>query len=135
MEKSIKPGRNGLPPKKDEYSIEEKAIIVAKAAEAGIHEVADAYGVAWQKITAWRKACANANVTAAPKNAKEEKASKTQLIIQSPSGMEITPEEIQEKITNEVGKADKAYVRADEGMAYWVRLNKGEEEHGAVSLW
>ena len=29
------------------------------------------------------------------------------------------------------GAADKIYVRADEGKAYWVR----GEEHGAVELW
>ncbi len=43
-------GQNGLPPKKESYSPEEKAIIVAKAAEVGTHTVADAYGLDWHSM-------------------------------------------------------------------------------------
>ena len=49
------------------------------------------------------------------------------VIIQSPMGGEITPEEVLAK----VGPVDKVYVRVDENAAYWVRGN----ESGAVNLW
>ena len=101
-----------LPPKKKHYSAEEKALIVAKAAEVGIHSVADAYGFAWQTIASWKRYYAKK----APL-----------IIIQSPSGQEITIEQINGKVSD----ADKIYVRADEGKAYWV---KGEET-GEVELW
>ena len=38
--KKITPGRDGLPRRKDNYTPEEKAIIVAKAEEAGAHTAA-----------------------------------------------------------------------------------------------
>ena len=137
MEKTITPGLDGLPPKKDEYSPDEKILIVAKAAEAGVHNVAEAYGITWQRVSAWKRnfAYTNASDTAGKNNGENRTTAKTKLIIQSPSGMEITPEEIQEKIISAAGTADKAYVRPDEGRAYWVRLNAGQEEHGAVELW
>jgi hypothetical protein len=50
-----------------------------------------------------------------------------EVIIQSPMGGNITPEEILKK----VGTADKIYVRVDENKAYWV---KGTET-GSVDLW
>lgn len=52
---------------------------------------------------------------------------KTEIIIQSPLGGTITPEEIIAKI----GAADKIYIRVDENKAYWV---KGEET-GSIELW
>lgn len=42
----LTPGQNGLPPKKKKYSPEEKATLVAKASEVGVHAVAKAYGFA-----------------------------------------------------------------------------------------
>ena len=54
------------------------------------------------------------------------------LIIQSPSGQEITPEDVRAKVSTAVGSVEKVYIRADEGKAYWVR---SEGEHGAVELW
>ena len=104
----LKPGQNGLPPKKKTYSPEEKATLVAKAAEVGVQPVAKAYGFAWQTLSSWKRYY-------------------EPIIIQSPSGQEITPKEIKAK----VGVVEKIYVRADEGKAYWVR----GEEHGAVELW
>ena len=50
-----------------------------------------------------------------------------EMIIQSPMGGNITPEEIMKK----VGKAEKIYVRVDENKAYWVR----GKETGSVDLW
>ena len=55
------------------------------------------------------------------------KAPKTEVIIQSPMGGNITPEEILAK----VGEVDQVYIRVDENKAYWV---KGEES-GSVDLW
>ena len=52
---------------------------------------------------------------------------KTEIIIQSPMGGVITPEEI----INKIGAADRVYIRVDENKAYWV---KGEET-GSVDLW
>ncbi|MBR0168670.1 MAG: hypothetical protein IJQ08_08355 [Synergistaceae bacterium] len=61
--------------------------------------------------------------------------SAAQLIIQSPSGQEITPEDVRVKINSAVGSVEKVYIRADEGKAYWVRGEDDKEEHGAVELW
>ena len=52
---------------------------------------------------------------------------KSEVFIQSPLGVVITPDEILAK----VGKVDKVYVRVDQNRAYWV---KGKE-NGSVSLW
>lgn len=49
------------------------------------------------------------------------------VIIQSPMGGEITPEEVLAK----VGPVDKVYIRVDQNTAYWVR----GDESGAVNLW
>jgi len=115
--KEIKPGQNGLPRKKKNYSPEEKAIIVAKAAEVGTHTVADAYDIDWHSIASWKKY-----------NAKQVTFKvKTAVIIQSPDGQETTVDKIKAK----VGSAEKIYVRADEGKAYWVR----GKETGSVELW
>ena len=57
------------------------------------------------------------------------------LIIQSPSGQEITPEDVRAKIITAVGAVEKVYIRAEEGKAYWVRGEGEKEEHGAVELW
>ncbi|MBR1672086.1 MAG: helix-turn-helix transcriptional regulator [Fretibacterium sp.] len=50
-----------------------------------------------------------------------------ELIIQSPMGGEITPDEIFAK----VGRVDIVYVRVDENKAYWVKGKKS----GSVELW
>ena len=65
--------------------------------------------------------------TAKPASAKPAAKKGAELIIQSPMGGNITPEEILAKI----GKADKVYIRVDENKAYWVR----GEETGSVDLW
>ena len=49
------------------------------------------------------------------------------IIIQSPTGAEITPKEIVAR----VGEAEKIYVRVDHNAAYWVR----GEETGKAGLW
>ena len=86
--KEITPGQNGLPRKKKNYSPEEKAIIVAKAAEVGTHTVADAYDIDWHSIASWKKY-----------NAKQVTFKvKTVVIIQSPDGREITVDKIRAKV-------------------------------------
>ncbi len=60
--------------------------------------------------------------------ARKPAAKKTvEVIIQSPMGGNITPEEILAR----VGEADKIYIRVDENKAYWVR----GKETGSVDLW
>ena len=54
-------------------------------------------------------------------------AKKPEVIIQSPLGGIITPDEILKK----VGKVDKVYVRVDQNKAHWVR----GDEVGSVDLW
>ncbi len=49
------------------------------------------------------------------------------IVIQSPMGGEITPEEIFARI----GEADTVYIRVDQNKAYWVR----GEETGDIDLW
>ncbi len=79
-----------------------------------------------KKVTAAKKPAA-AKTAAVKKPAAKATARKAEVIIQSPMGGNITPEEIMAKI----GKADKVYVRVDENKAYWVR----GEETGSVDLW
>ena len=59
--------------------------------------------------------------------AKKPAAKKTTVVIQSPLGGEITPEDVLAK----VGSVDEVYIRVDVNKAYWV---KGEET-GEVDLW
>ena len=157
MEESITPGQNGLPPRKaGEYTPEEKAIIVATAAEVGTRVVAEAYGMDWHHIASWKRfygkesefntmskkknktAGAAKNSSTAKINVADNAAMSVApvLIIQSPSGQEITPEDVRAKINSAVGAVDKVYIRTDEGKAYWVR-GEGDksEDHGAVELW
>lgn len=63
----------------------------------------------------------------APKAQPAPEAKPARLVIQSPMGGEITPEEILAK----VGPVDSVYVRVDQNAAYWVR----GEETGAINLW
>lgn len=61
------------------------------------------------------------------KKAPKKTVAKKGIIIQSPMGGEITPDEILAK----VGKVDVVYVRVDENKAYWVKGKKT----GAIDLW
>ena len=91
----------------------EKAAPAKKAAAAPAKKAAAA--------PAKKAAAAPAKKPAAKKDAKAV------VIIQSPMGGEITPEEILKR----VGDVDKVYVRIDQNAAYWI---KGEES-GAINLW
>lgn len=77
---------------------------------------------------------AAAEAVAAPVEAVVEKKARRRaakpavsVVIQSPMGGEITPEEICARI----GQADTVYIRVDQNKAYWVR----GEEHGEIDLW
>ena len=151
MEESITPGQNGLPLRKDIYESDDKALLVAAAAKLGTRIVADAYGLDWHHIASWKrfygkesefntmskkkKTTAKSNLTAKVNVAENTAMSVAQLIIQSPSGQEITADDIRAKISTAVGAVDKVYIRADEGKAYWVRGEGDKQDHGAVDLW
>ena len=150
MEESITPGQNGLPPKKDDY----KSLIVTAAAEVGTRVVADAYGMDWHYIASWKRFYGKESEFNTMSKKKKSKATAAksdstakvtvfentampamQLTIQSPSGQEITPEDVRDKISTAAGSVDRVYLRPDEGKAYWVRGEGEREEHGAVELW
>ena len=160
MEESITPGQNGLPPRKVSYDEDDKALIVTAAAEVGTRVVADAYGMDWHYIASWKRFYGNERNernesefnTMSKKKNKTKTAAKNsstvkvtvsentamsamRLIIQSPSGQEITPEDVRAKISTTAGAVDRVYIRPDEGKAYWVRGEGEREEHGAVELW
>jgi transcriptional regulator with XRE-family HTH domain len=83
-----------------------------------------------EKAAPAKKAAAAPAKKAAAAPAKKpaaKKDAKAVVIIQSPMGGEITPEEILKR----VGDVDKVYVRIDQNAAYWI---KGEES-GAINLW
>lgn len=85
---------------------------VAEAAAAPVEAVAEAVAAPVEAVKAKRAR----RQAAAPK-----------LVIQSPFGGEITPEEISARI----GQADAVYIRVDQNKAYWVR----GEETGDIDLW
>lgn len=67
------------------------------------------------------------DVAMAAKRDKADENSEVSVVIQSPAGAEITPEEI----ISRVGEADAIYIRVDHNAAYWVR----GKETGKVALW
>ncbi len=99
----------------------EKAAPAKKAAAASAKKAAAAPAKKAAAAPAKKAAAAPAKKPAAKKDAKAV------VIIQSPMGGEITPEEILKR----VGDVDKVYVRIDQNAAYWI---KGEES-GAINLW
>ena len=103
--------------------------VVKKAAEKKAAPAKKTAAPAKKAATPAKKAAAPAKKAApAMKAAPAKKAVKQpEVIIQSPLGGIIIPEEILKK----VGKVDQVYVRVDENKAYWV---KGDE-NGAVDLW
>lgn len=99
---------------------------VKKAAEASAKK---AVATAKKAAAPAKKAAAPAKKAAAPakKAAPAKTVKNTEVLIQSPMGGVITPEEILKR----VGKVDKVYVRVDQNKAHWV---KGEEV-GSIDLW
>ncbi len=121
------------------YSLEEKAEALKKAAESGIASVAKELGISRSTLSSWKKQAEGALKVAGDvvgdafektKKAVEQIAEQkpaNEVIIQSPLGENITPAEILAK----TGPVDKVYVRVDANKAYWVR----GEESGSVDLW
>ena len=105
--------------KKTETKKAEETKAVKAAAEKAVVKAAE------KKPAAKKTAAKTAEKKPAAKKAPAKKA--VEVIIQSPMGGNITPDEILAK----VGKADKIYVRVDENKAYWVR----GKETGSVDLW
>ena len=123
---NLQPGLNGLPPvraQSSDYEEQEKIEIAKAAREYGVNAVAKAYGLKWQSVSAWMK----------KKQGNMKSNIETKIIVQSPTGQEITAKEIKEKIKalETAGTIDAAYVRADENAIYWVR----GEENGSIRLW
>lgn len=82
-----------------------------------------------EKVAAEMKAtekAIEAKVTAA-KKPRGKKASKNEIILQSPTGSNTTLEDILAK----TGPVDQAYIRPDHNKIYWVR----GEETGSIDLW
>ena len=115
--------------------------ILARVAEVGVRKAAAEVGVAWQTVNKWKKDAATtqtppiSSIQEEKEGKKEEKKEekkpeekKTAIIIQSPMGGAITPEQILSKIP---AGSDSVYVRVDENKLYWV---KGDE-NGAVDIW
>ena len=96
---------------------------IAKAAPAAKKEATAKAEPAAKKETKEKKAPAKKEKVAKAAPA----AKKVEIIIQSPMGGEITPEEIMSRI----GDVDQVYIRIDQNAAYWI---KGEES-GAINLW
>ena len=122
----IKPGFDGMPPVKDQYTENEKIQIAAKASVAGLKPVADLYGLKWQTVRSWKRLMGTKSAATAFGSQPTE--IRTAVIIQTPDGREITVDEI---LARTEGQVEKIYIRVDENKAYWV---KGEE-HGSVDLW
>ena len=100
--------------------VAEKAVVVKDSTSKTVGSAAKKVAEAAVKVAdETDKAVTKAKAKAAQK--------KRKVIIQSPLGGEITPDEILAK----TGNADQVYVRVDENKAYWV---KGEES-GSVDLW
>ena len=119
----FKAGINGLPPIKTQYDDNDKNLIVEAAEKYGAKVVAEAYEIKWQAIASWKRRYKHEQST--PKPTPTPKS--VEVIIQSPSGQEITVNDILEK----VGTVDTVYIRTDENAAYWVH----GEETGAIALW
>ena len=104
------------PTKRGKMAASEEAKPVEKKKTTKRGKKAEATPVVEEKKPAKRKA-----------EAVQKKDGGVAVIIQSPMGGSITPEEILSK----TGPVDAVYIRVDENKAYWV---KGEET-GSVDLW
>ena len=114
--------------------------VLSRVAEIGVRKAAAEIGVAWQTVNKWKKDAAATQtppISSIQEEEKEEKKEEkkegkkeqeTAIIIQSPMGGNITPEQILSKIPS---GSDSVYVRVDENKLYSV---KGDE-NGAVEIW
>ncbi len=132
------------------YTEEQKAAALAEAEKVGVHAAAKIVGIPWQRIASWTRettpavkekveaaaadikakaGTAKKKVDAAAADVKKKtNTRKPKVIIQSPFGGEITPDEITAKVPKE---AKEVYVRVDENKIYWV----SKDQTGAVDIW
>ena len=119
---------------KQEQKQEKKAEVKAKGkkAEEKAKETAVATKIEAKKTASKAKRTvkkAAAEVKEAAKApAKKAKAAKLNIVIQSPYGGNITPEEIAAKIPE---GADAVFVRVDQNKLWWVK----DDETGSVEIW
>ena len=113
---SAKAGKASENVKEKAGKAKKKAASSAKVAKAIVKETASE-----------AKAITKKAVKKAEDKKAARKAPRTEVIIQSPMGGNITPEEVLAR----VGEVDQVYIRVDENKAYWV---KGKET-GSVDLW
>jgi len=74
------------------------------------------------------KAAAEKAKAAVKKPAEKARAAKLEIVIQSPMGGIITPEEIAAKLPK---GAKQVYVRVDQNKLWWI----SDEETGSVDIW
>ena len=119
----VNPGKDVIEKVKEVYGadIEQTA---AKEAE-GRTRVTEKTPV--EKIKETVASAAKAVAGLAAKAVDMVKMKKTTIILQSPTGNEITLEDIENRVVD----ADAVYIRIDENRAYWVK----DEETGSVELW
>ena len=103
--------------KEDVKAVEKKAKAAPAKAKAAAKKVA----------TDVKAEAAKVEKKVAAKKPAAKKAPKNEVIIQSPMGGVITPDEVLKK----VGPVDQVYVRVDENKLYWV---KGDDT-GSVDIW
>ncbi|QUA52744.1 hypothetical protein [Aristaeella lactis] len=118
-----------MPAKKEAVKKETEKKTVKKAVAKTVASAVETGAKAAAKTAAKAVKAAPAKKTAPAKKAAPTKkaAKKPEVIIQSPMGGIITPEEILKR----VGKVDKVYVRVDQNKAHWVR----GDEIGSIDLW
>ena len=112
-----------MPAKKEAVKKETEKKTVKKAVAKTVASAVETGAKAAAKTAAKAVKAAPAKKATPAKKA----AKKPEVIIQSPMGGIITPEEILKR----VGKVDKVYVRVDQNKAHWVR----GDEIGSIDLW
>lgn len=105
-----------------------KAAATSKAAKTEKAPAKKTAAVKAEKVVkSTAKKASTKKAPVAKKSSAAEKKLANKVIIQSPLGGVITPDEVLAK----VGNVDEVYVRVDQNKAYWVR----GKEAGAVDLW
>ena len=108
-----------------------------KTTEEVVSKIKEVYGVDVEtKVKAKTDMKIEKNTTKKTASTPKKSQVKKGVIIQSPMGGEITPDEVLAKIKTAtkgtgVGNIDTIYVRVDENKAYWVKGKK----NGSVDLW
>ena len=113
--------------KKEIEATELKAKNAVKAAAAKAKAAEQKAEKAVKTTAAKTKAAAKKTATKIEEKGKA-KAKKTEFVIQSPMGGEITTDEIMKKVPKD---AEYIYVRVDQNKIWWTR----GEESGSVDIW